>query len=106
MKLMGIHKNGVENVSSKSWKTCVLCLCSFLVSIIGGAILVFWQIKFHPTNSYLWMVPFGLVMFTTPIFIWIISISSDLCCHNDDEHVDVGFRHGTNTPVHDLERQC
>ncbi|KAK9713604.1 hypothetical protein RND81_06G038800 [Saponaria officinalis] len=108
MSLMGIHKNNkinnnVQNVSKKcDTKTILICLCSIFASIIGGVVLVYWRIKFHSKNKELWMVPFGLVMFTTPILVWIISIASDVCCPKEEKPED-GFRHG---PAHDdLEQQ-
>lgn len=69
----------------RSWKRCIACVCSFMVSIVGGAILVFWEVKHHPTNSQLWMVPVGLILFATPAFIWVSSIFSDaICCTRKD----------------------
>lgn len=63
-----------------NWKTYILaCLCSFLVSFAGGAILLFWGLKHHPTNTQLWMVPVGLILFCTPVFVCFSMVVSDLC---------------------------
>ncbi|GAB4844650.1 hypothetical protein Ancab_038052, partial [Ancistrocladus abbreviatus] len=70
------------------WKACIACLISFLVSMAGVAILVWWQIDYHPTNSELWMVPIGLILFATPVIVWLSSIFSDFCCPPRQEDRD------------------
>ncbi|GAB2271865.1 hypothetical protein Dimus_006695 [Dionaea muscipula] len=67
------------------WKTCIACLVSFMVSLIGGIILVFWEMDYHPRNSQLWMVPFGLIMFATPVIVWFSAFVSDLFCPNKEQ---------------------
>ncbi|KAK3014920.1 hypothetical protein RJ639_009884 [Escallonia herrerae] len=59
-------------------KACIACLGSFLISMFGGLILAFWELKYHPTNSQLWMVPFGLVVFATPVIAWFSVFISDI----------------------------
>ncbi|KAK9279484.1 hypothetical protein L1049_013163 [Liquidambar formosana] len=81
-------------------KTCMACLCSFLVSIAGGLMLVWWEVEFHPTNTQLWMVPFGLIMFGTPVIVWFSIFLSDLC--NSDSDSPGLSRHDNS--VHDPER--
>lgn len=84
---MGIERNGVEEVPRrrKTQKLLVLLLSSTLVSMVGGVILVYWIINYHPHNRELWMVPFGLIMFTTPPLVWFISIFADFCCPKEDQ---------------------
>jgi len=68
-------------------KKCVGCLGALLVSIVGGLILVIWQLKFHHTNTQLWMVPVGLIILITPVIVCVSSIVSDLSSPNkDDDH--------------------
>lgn len=45
-------------------------LGSVLISLIGGVLLSCWEFKFHDTNSELWMVPVGLILFFTPVIVW------------------------------------
>lgn len=45
-------------------------LGSVLISLIGGVLLSYWEFKFHDTNSELWMVPVGLILFFTPVIVW------------------------------------
>ncbi|KAL4586205.1 hypothetical protein LXL04_010837 [Taraxacum kok-saghyz] len=58
----------------KAW---MACFGSFTISIVGGFILLFWEIKYHPSNSQLWMVPVGLIMFLTPVLAWFAVFVSD-----------------------------
>ncbi|GMH21768.1 hypothetical protein Nepgr_023610 [Nepenthes gracilis] len=87
-KLMGKRKEeGRDGVNGEKlrWKTFAACFFSFLVSMAGGVILVYWELDYHPTNSELWMVPCGLIMFATPVIIWFSSVVSDLCRPKDDD---------------------
>ncbi|KAM7274902.1 hypothetical protein ACFE04_016768 [Oxalis oulophora] len=66
---------------------------ALLVSITGGLLLGFWECNYHQTNSQLWMVPFGLILLTTPIIIWFALSVSDICIsyskegqEEDDHH--------------------
>lgn len=38
-----------------------------------------WEYEYHRTNSQLWMVPFGLVLLITPLFVWFSIFVSDWC---------------------------
>lgn len=49
-----------------------------MISIVGGLILVFWEIKFHPSYRQLWMVPFGLIIFLTPVLACFAVFISDI----------------------------
>ncbi|XVF33096.1 hypothetical protein REPUB_Repub17cG0138800 [Reevesia pubescens] len=64
--------------------TYIACLWSFLVSLTGGLMLAWWKYEYHPTNSQLWMVPFGLILFVTPLIIWFAIFVSDICCFTED----------------------
>ncbi|WRX09260.1 Putative ATP-synthase-associated protein - like 1 [Theobroma cacao] len=66
-------------------KTYTACLWSFLVSLTGGLMLAWWEYEYHPTYRQLWMVPFGLILFTTPVIIWFAIFVSDICSFT--EHV-------------------
>lgn len=55
------------------------CLGSFLVSLVGGVMLSYWEFKYHPTNSQLWMVPFGLILFFTPVIVCFSIFVSEIC---------------------------
>ncbi|GKV13165.1 hypothetical protein SLE2022_030530 [Rubroshorea leprosula] len=67
-------------------KTYAACFWSFLVSIAGGVMLGWWEYAYHPSNRQLWMVPFGLILFSTPAFIWFAVFVSDFCdCSEVDQ---------------------
>lgn len=86
-------ERSVSNNNNESYREpkkivqiCLAWLGSFLVSMAGGLVLACWISKYHPTNKQLWMVPFGLVMFTTPILVWFVLVCSDICnlnCNGD-----------------------
>ncbi|KAL7606421.1 hypothetical protein Lser_V15G15674 [Lactuca serriola] len=61
----------------KMIKVWMACFVSFLISMVGGLILLFWEIKYHPSNRQLWMVPFGLIMFLTPVLACFAAFISD-----------------------------
>lgn len=67
-------------------KISVACFVSFLVSLVGGLTLAWWQFEYHHDNRQLWMVPFGLILFTTPVIVWVSVVFSDICALkiNDD----------------------
>ncbi|KAJ6838998.1 uncharacterized protein M6B38_309410 [Iris pallida] len=50
-----------------------------LISLAGGAVLVWWAMEFHRHNEQLWMVPLGLVMVGTPVVVWFVVSASDAC---------------------------
>ncbi|CAK8544959.1 unnamed protein product [Lathyrus sativus] len=57
----------------------VILFTSLLISIVGGCVLGWWLHKYHPSNEQLWMVPFGFVLFITPIIVLLSLIVSDPC---------------------------
>ncbi|MED6223271.1 hypothetical protein PIB30_072401 [Stylosanthes scabra] len=64
----------------------ILLLLSLLISIFGGTMLGWWLHKYHPSNKHLWMVPFSLILFLTPAFVWFSIFISDFCISkNSDE---------------------
>lgn len=69
----------------------ILFLLSMLISFTGGYVLAWWIHKYRSENRELWMVPFGLILFLTPLFIWFSLIVSDICGYNyskeDEEKV-------------------
>ncbi|KAK7338119.1 hypothetical protein VNO77_18719 [Canavalia gladiata] len=83
--------NGEENGSYKKssrWLTnpyLFILFLSLLISIAGGFVLGWWLCKFHPTNSQLWMVPFGFILFLTPLVVWLSIIVPHLCVTKSDE---------------------
>ncbi|GMI73669.1 hypothetical protein HRI_001036200 [Hibiscus trionum] len=83
--------------SQKTVSTCTACLWSCLVSLSGGLMLGWWMYEYHPTNSQLWMVPFGLILFVTPLLIWFAVFVSDVCSYTGE------VRPTDGSPVHDPE---
>nr|KYP59127.1 hypothetical protein KK1_014556 [Cajanus cajan] len=63
----------------------MMFISSLLISIVGGSLLGWWLYKYHPTNRQLWMVPFGLILFLTPVIVWLSLIISDLCISTNKE---------------------
>ncbi|KAJ0110464.1 hypothetical protein Patl1_00674 [Pistacia atlantica] len=90
--VMGIYKEDLERYeagqleSEKRVKTCIACLWSLVVIMTGGLMLGFWEYEYHPTNSQLWMVPFGLIFLLTPAIIWFAVIFSEFC-NSKNRHV-------------------
>lgn len=71
-----IEDNKKESSSSKTW----MCIWwSLVMSISGGMLLGFWEYQYHSTYSQLWIVPFGLILLITPVFIWFAVLVSDIC---------------------------
>ena len=66
-------------------KTYMLCLWSFLASMAGGLLLLWWGYEYHPTNSQLWMVPLGLILFFTPAIAWFAVVVSGTCKYKVDD---------------------
>lgn len=82
----GIVENGHYKESFKITKPyLVILVLSLLISIAGGSLLLWWLYKYHPTNRQLWMVPFGLILFFTPVIVWFSLIISDLCISKSEE---------------------
>ncbi|MBA0548723.1 hypothetical protein Golob_019805, partial [Gossypium lobatum] len=75
--------------------TCIACLWSFLVSLSGALMLGWWGYEYHPTNSQLWLVPFGLILFVTPLIIWFAIFVSYFCNFTGDD---------SSSSLHDPER--
>lgn len=60
---------------------------SVIISLIGGLILSYWEFKYHGSNSELWMVPVGLIMFFTPVIVWSSVAVSEMI--NSTTEVDI-----------------
>lgn len=58
-------------------------LGSVLISLIGGLLLSYWEFKYHGTNSELWMVPVGLILFFTPVIVWSSVAVSEMISTTD-----------------------
>lgn len=56
-----------ENMKSCKMATWVVSMA--VTSMVGGVVFGWWEFRFHPTNRQLWMVPFGLILMTTPMFV-------------------------------------
>ncbi|KAK7292860.1 hypothetical protein RJT34_15715 [Clitoria ternatea] len=78
----------------------IICIMSLLISIGGGCLLGWWLHKYHPTNRQLWMVPFGLIVFLTPLIVCFSLFFSDLCVSDINEEED-GFKM-INQRIHPL----
>ncbi|CAN0889431.1 hypothetical protein LINGRAHAP2_LOCUS16090 [Linum grandiflorum] len=59
------------------------CGWAFIVSLVGGVVLGWWEFRYHRTNTQQWMVPFGLILFVTPLFVWLAVIVSDFLKEED-----------------------
>ncbi|KAH0456239.1 hypothetical protein IEQ34_014146 [Dendrobium chrysotoxum] len=49
-----------------------------LTGLAGCALLLWWAVKFHPSNENMWMVPLCLIMVGTPIIICISFLADDV----------------------------
>ncbi|KAJ6710260.1 hypothetical protein OIU74_011194 [Salix koriyanagi] len=77
------HEADEEYYSEKTYENC---LWSILVSMAGGLLLLWWGYEHHPTNTQLWMVPFGLILFLTPLIAWVALVGSGTCtCEVEDD---------------------
>ncbi|KAJ7963441.1 Group XV phospholipase [Quillaja saponaria] len=85
MGLNVAEKNGDLETQKilKPW--LVAYLLSLCISLVGGFVIGWWMYKYHPTNSELWMVPFGLILLVTPVFIWFSVIISDLFTSKNED---------------------
>ncbi|KAJ7951366.1 Group XV phospholipase [Quillaja saponaria] len=80
-----------EIVKVKPWSmTYLLSMC---ISIVGGFVIGWWVYKYHSTNSELWMVPFGLLLLVTPVFIWFSVVISDLFTSKNEKDQANGTSH-------------
>ncbi|MBA0704340.1 hypothetical protein Golax_016605, partial [Gossypium laxum] len=84
-----------EELKKINVDTCIACLWSFLVSLSGALMLGWWGYEYHPTNSQLWLVPFGLILFVTPLIIWFAIFVSYFCNFTGD---------GSSSSLHDPEK--
>ncbi|KAK7275422.1 hypothetical protein RIF29_16538 [Crotalaria pallida] len=105
-KTNGVVENGEYKESSKITKPylMILVLC-LLISIIGGSLLGWWIYKYHPTNNQLWMVPFGLILFLTPLIVWFSLFISDFCIiisKMEEEEGDDAFKVNLLTLIYSL----
>lgn len=87
-------------------KTYIACLWSFLVSLTGGLMLAWWEYEYHPTNTQLWMVPFGLILFATPLIIWFAIFVSDICNFTDDARPPDGSVHDPEKMIKQVVSTC
>ncbi|KAH7686754.1 hypothetical protein IHE45_04G124900 [Dioscorea alata] len=53
--------------------------CLLTMSVAGAGLLVWWALAFHPSNKQLWMVPSGLIIFATPIFVLLALFAPNIC---------------------------
>lgn len=74
---MGSSYNTEKETRMKIMKVWIAYFGLFLISMMGALILLFWEIKYHPSNKQLWMVPFGLIMFLTPVLVCFAAFISD-----------------------------
>lgn len=67
-------------------KTRAACFGSILVSVAGGILLGWWEYQYHPSYRQLWMVPFGLILFATPVIVWFSLVVSHVCNSKDGDN--------------------
>ncbi|KAK4267060.1 hypothetical protein QN277_023899 [Acacia crassicarpa] len=79
----------------------IIFVLSALISVAGGFVLMWWNIKYRSEDSELWMVPFGLILFLTPMVIWFSLLVSDLCVSSSKE--DEKFIPRSNKVVHPID---
>ncbi|CAL0318021.1 unnamed protein product [Lupinus luteus] len=78
-------ENGEYTEKSRIKKLYLMILVlSVLITIAGGSLLGWWLYKYHPTNKQLWMVPFSLILFLTPLIVWFSLFISDLCISKNE----------------------
>jgi ABC-type proline/glycine betaine transport system permease subunit len=89
---MQIDMGTNEDNKKSKWITklpyLLILFTSLFISIVGGCVLGWWLHKYHPTNSQLWMVPFGFVLFLTPIIVLLSILVPDLCISKSDKQVN------------------
>ncbi|KAK4578106.1 hypothetical protein RGQ29_028301 [Quercus rubra] len=104
---MGSFKEGREESHGERRervKTCIVYSWSLMVSMIGGLTMGWWEYEYHPTNSQLWMVPFGLVLLITPLFAWFSIFVSDLCSSKVEDAPSTAASQPVRPLAGDLER--
>lgn len=88
------EKDASHKEVQKIVKITIACFVSFLVSLAGGMLLAWWQYEYHPDNRQLWMVPFGLILFTTPAIVWFSVVFSDICTPNTNDDTTAATQPG------------
>ncbi|KAK2419432.1 hypothetical protein QL285_041529 [Trifolium repens] len=87
---MQIDMGTNEDNKKSKWITklpyLLILFTSLFISIVGGCVLGWWLHKYHPTNSQLWMVPFGFVLFLTPIIVLLSILVPDPCISKSVNH--------------------
>lgn len=63
----------------------IACVGAFSISMVGGVMLTCWEMKYHQSNSQLWMVPFGLILLATPVVVWLSIFVSDILGSKKEE---------------------
>ncbi|KAI4311423.1 hypothetical protein MLD38_036321 [Melastoma candidum] len=97
-----VQSDGGGDCWGKRLKACLAWLGVLSVSVIGGLMLGLWTSWYHPTNSQLWMVPFGLVLLVTPVLAWVSVVASEICCHvvvAEDPQGRHRHKHPPNEPL-------
>ncbi|KAG7994799.1 hypothetical protein I3843_01G076600 [Carya illinoinensis] len=79
----GSFRDEQERVPKKR----IVYLWSLMVLVMGGLTLGWWEYEYHPTNSQLWMVPFGLILLVTPLFVWFSIFVSDACSLSEVDNI-------------------
>ncbi|KAJ6320148.1 hypothetical protein OIU76_005632 [Salix suchowensis] len=74
-----------QECPEKKVRAYMFSLWSFLASMAGGLLLLWWDYEYHPTNSQLWMVPLGLILFFTPAIAWFAVVVSGTCNYKVDD---------------------
>ncbi|CAL0299185.1 unnamed protein product [Lupinus luteus] len=81
-----IKENEKHNRRCMTKPCLVILFLSLLISIVGVLMLGWWLHKYHPTNSQLWMVPFGFILFLTPLIVCLsLTTIPDWCISESDK---------------------
>ncbi|PRQ58580.1 putative ATP-synthase-associated protein [Rosa chinensis] len=87
---MGSYKEDEDTSYSDLERSVVkrraACFGSILVSVAGGLLLGWWEYQYHPSYRQLWMVPFGLILFATPVIVWFSLVVSHICNSKDGDN--------------------
>ncbi|CAL5383213.1 unnamed protein product [Camellia sinensis] len=109
---MGSYMEGRDIISynkfQKIVKGCISCLAWFLMSMVGGLILVWWEVNYHPSNSQQWMVPIGLILMVTPVIVWFAAFVSETCSPRESYDGVSSLNQpvmSSDNSVHDPERR-
>lgn len=104
---MGSNQGDQNGSSKKSrWlknpSSFFILLISLLLTMAGGFVLGWWLHKYHPSNTQLWMVPFGFLLFLTPLIICLSVLIPDHCaatCIIDQEQPSKTLDHSLSQPI-------